>query len=403
MSDSIQVLTVRCKVGGTDADRGEMFASMRAFGDACQFVTDNTDPKLVNEGRLRKSCYLSIREKFGLSSNIAQQVISRVSANRKAARTTGGTVTTYGAGSVQFDERTFCLYGETASLTLLNGRRRIPLVLGDYQRNQLVRHIGAEYARKDTGEVANRRIRSAQLNARRSRKGRMEIYLNIQIEVACAGPIDPVDCIGVDLGRRDIAHTSNGRAFAGNHRKVIRDRFHRVRRSLQSKASKGTRSTRRRCREVLQRLSGRERRFQAAENHVISKTIVQDASEMRASTCFEDLTGIRNRTDVPRAMRRDHHGWSFHQLRTDVEYKAKVAGVPFNLANPAYTSQTCHGCDCIGTRRGKFFACNRFAWSCGWTGDADWNASQVIRSLGMSVTHPGTGPFCRLPNPAVQG
>jgi hypothetical protein len=186
----IQILTVRCKVGGTDADRDEMFASMRAFGDACQFVTDNTDAKMTNKGRLRKACYLPIREKFNLSANIAQQLISRVSANRKTAKTTGGIVAEYGAGSIQFDERTFCLYGEVASMTLVNGRRRVALILGIYQREQLARHAG------------RRRIRSAQLNARRSRRGRVEIYLNIEIEVACAPMIDSVDWRGCNLSLR---------------------------------------------------------------------------------------------------------------------------------------------------------------------------------------------------------
>jgi hypothetical protein len=62
-------------------------------------------------------------------------------------------------------------------------------------------------------------------------------------------------------------------------RKTIRDRHHRVRRSLQKKAAKGTSSTRRRCRPIVKRLSGQERRFQAAENHAISKRIVEDAIE----------------------------------------------------------------------------------------------------------------------------
>jgi hypothetical protein len=61
----------------------------------------------------------------------------------------------------------------------------------------------------------------------------------------------------------------------------------------------------------LQRLSGRERRFQAAEDHAISKCMIQDALELRASICFEDLAHIRDRAKVSKAERRAHHGWSF--------------------------------------------------------------------------------------------
>jgi hypothetical protein len=156
------------------------------------------------------------------------KAIRRVASNRKAARHTGRKVRDYDASSVQYDERTFSLKGDIASLTVLGGRRKFRLVLGDWQREMLARHAG------------NRRIRSAQLCVRRS-KGRSVLYLNMQIEVACPDPIEPADWLGIDKGRRDIAHGSNGRAFAGNQRKTTRDRFHRVRRSLQTRASKGTR------------------------------------------------------------------------------------------------------------------------------------------------------------------
>jgi IS605 OrfB family transposase len=83
----------------------------------------------------------------------------------------------------------------------------------------------------------------------------------------------------------------------------------------------------------LKRLSGKERRFQAAENHGISKRVVQDAIEMRARIGLEDLTGIRGRTTVPKAVRTDHSG--FFQLRTFVEYKANIAGIPVAIVQPA--------------------------------------------------------------------
>jgi putative transposase len=187
---------------------------------------------------------------------------------------------------------------------LIGGRR------GDHQRAQLARHAG------------ERRIRAAQLSMKRA-GDTTTFFLNVQVEVECDARVSPVDWIGGEMGRIDILPTSNGRAWSGNLRKTIRDRHHRVRCSLHKKASKGTRSTRRRCRTILKRLSGQERRFQAAENHAISKRIVQDAIEMRAGICLEDLTGIRGRTIVPKAVRRDDSGWSFFQLRTFVEYKAK--------------------------------------------------------------------------------
>jgi IS605 OrfB family transposase len=76
---------------------------------------------------------------------------------------------------------------------------------------------------------------------------------------------------------------------------------------------------------------------------------------MRAGICLEDLIGIRGRTTIAKAVRGDH--WSFFQLRTFVEYKANIAGIPVAIVQPHYTSQTCSCRSCLGTCRGKHFAC----------------------------------------------
>ncbi|MFC6742047.1 zinc ribbon domain-containing protein [Methylobacterium tardum] len=119
-----------------------------------------------------------------------------------------------------------------------------------------------------------------------------------------------------------------------------------------------TGSTRRRCRAVLQRLSSRERRFHAAENHTISRSVIHDAITRRAGICIEDLAGIRLRTQVSRALRWDHAGWSFYQLRAFLTYKAAIAGVPLLAVDPAWTSQSCSRCGCLGDRERKVFRCN---------------------------------------------
>jgi putative transposase len=119
---------------------------------------------------------------------------------------------------------------------------------------------------------------------------------------------------------------------------------------------------------------------------------------MRAGICLEDLTGIPGRTNVPKAVRRDHSGWSFFQLRTFVECKANIAGIPVEIVQPHYTSQTCSRCGGLGMRRGKHFVCE----VCGHKADADRNAADNLRLLGMSVTHPG-GPCCSLPKGTTTG
>ena len=103
--------------------------------------------------------------------------------------------------------------------------------------------------------------------------------------------------IGVDFGRTDIAVTSDNKKWSGHEIRDVRDKYSKLRSVLQKKASKGTRSSRRRCRQLLKRLSGKEKRFQRHTNHVISKTIILDAKQSNSLVAIEDLTGIRNRTN----------------------------------------------------------------------------------------------------------
>jgi transposase len=105
-------------------------------------------------------------------------------------------------------------------------------------------------------------------------------------------PIQPTrktpKILGVDLGRRDIATTSEGKSWDGKQLKETRARFTRVRASIQTKRTKSSK-------KLLRRLSGSERRFQAWINHNISKQLVCDANEIKAAIAFEDLTGIARR------------------------------------------------------------------------------------------------------------
>jgi putative transposase len=108
----------------------------------------------------------------------------------------------------------------------------------------------------------------------------------------------------------------------------------------------------------LQRLSGKERRFQQHTNHVISKRIVQHAKTNNQVIALEDLTGIRERTnEMPRSKkeRRLSNSWAFYHLRQFLTYKAVKSSVKLILVNPAYTSQTCHKCLHIHPVRGESF------------------------------------------------
>jgi len=280
-------------------------------------------------------------------------------------------------GAVVLDTpRLYRVDGNHAAITALDGRLTVRLNIGGIQRAQL---------------KASTKLREADLVC--DRKGRWRSM--VAARYPDPAPRATEGMLGVDLGRRDIAHTSDDESFSGEQVTAVRDRYSRTRQLIQRTVSKGTRSSRRRGRSTLARLSGRERRFQRNVNHTASKRIVQAAYTGRA-IALENLTGIRDRTNgQPRCKteRRRSNSWAFHQLRGFLAYKAHDAGLPLVLVNPAYTSQTCHCCLHMGDRQGKRFRC--INPSCLWSGDADFNGACMIALMGAAVTSPrGPYPSC---------
>jgi len=274
---------------------------------------------------LTVSCKLKVSQSQAAKLDATLDALSLRDANANK-----GGFATYDARIFSFRERDW-----TVSLTTVEGRERFELEIGRYQREKL----------------AGFNPKSATLVKRRD--GSYSIQICVETE-PCP-PQRPDRVLGVDLGRTDIAHTSEGDNWNGQQLNNVRERYSRFRATLQRKASKGTRSSRRRCRGLLQRLSGKERRFQSRQrcvaktwvNHRISKAIVSRAKATNSAIALEDLTGIRERINQqPRskAERRRANSWAFYQLRQFLEYKARVAGVSLILVPPAYTSQTCHRC-----------------------------------------------------------
>ncbi|MBE9037100.1 RNA-guided endonuclease InsQ/TnpB family protein [aff. Roholtiella sp. LEGE 12411] len=401
-----QVLTLVCKLNPTPKQVAQIEATLKAFADACNYANQQVKPQTTNKTTIQNMVYQDLRSKFLLSANLAVRACARVGANRKTAKQksqcrgrvshasphNGGNprkrlarleatgvnkpVKDFKPTSADYDARIFAFREKdwSVSLTLIEGREHIKLDVGNYQR----------------GKLKGRKPTSAQLCKHRDGF----YYIHIQIKDEAPQPLKPNNVIGVDFGRRDIAVTSNGDKWDGKQITEVRDRYTKTRTSLQNKASKGTRSTRRRARQVLQRLSGRERRFQLLSNHQISYRIIQQAKSTNAIVAIENLTGIRERTNQqPRnkVERRRSNSWSFYQLRYFLEYKGIKSGVEVIAVPPAYTSQTCHQCLHIGLRSDKRFKCG----NCSWHGDADLNGAKMISLLGQSVSLPGgSGYLC---------
>ena len=369
-----QTLTVVCKLQPSLEQVVKMDALLRAFADACNYGNEQVKPGITSKTTIQSIVYQDIRSKFGLSANQAVRVCARVGANRKTAKVKGEDVKKFSPTSADYDARIFDFRekDKTVSLTLIGSREHIPVVLANYQ----------------AGKLKGRKPTSAQLCKHKDGF----FYIHIQLTDKAPDPQKSSRVISVDLGRRDIAVTSIGDKWDGKQITETRERYARVRASLQQKASKGTRAIRKGGRRALKRLSGKERRYQAWLNHNISKAIVETAKISHAVIAIEDLTGIRERTNKKlrsKTERRRSNSWSFYQLRSFLEYKGIRSGVEVIAVPPAYTSQTCHRCLHIGLRSEKVFKCG----NCSWHGDADFNAANVISLLG--------GAFVSLPERSV--
>ena len=350
---------------------------------------------MTNRNSIQAVCYKDVKDRFGLTANHVVRACARVAANRLAARQkavrpradvrrkacprmgrtrtkTGRKVKYIKPTSFDCDARTFRFIEEnwTVSVSTTGKRLTVPIRASNYHR----------------GKLKGQRPTSAQVCLHRDGNW----YVHIQLKSAAPKTKKTNNVIGVDFGRRDIAVTSTGKSWSGKEIQKTRDKYSRVRASLQKKANQGTRSTRRRARQILKRLSGKERRYQAWLNHNISKAIIAEAKETQSFVSIEDLTGIRERINQkPRnkTERRRSNSWAFYQLRTFLEYKGIKEGVQTLAINPAYTSQTCNCCLHIGLRSNKSFKCSNKA--CGWIGDADENGSKMIALVGLSVNQAG--------------
>lgn len=99
--------------------------------------------------------------------------------------------------------------------------------------------------------------------------------------------------------------------------------------------------------QALDRLEGKERNWVHLQNHIFSKELVEFALRNEAGAIqMERLTGFgHDRNDeVDEGFKFILRYWSFFELRTMIEYKAKAAGIEVRYVDPYHTSQTCSFC-----------------------------------------------------------
>ena len=261
-------------------------------------------------------------------------------------------------GAMVYDERILSWKGlEYASILTLDGRIKVPIRIGEYQKTRMDRLKGQ----------ADLLLRDG------------VFYIAATIDAPEETPFDPVGTLGVDLGLKYLSYDSDGESYSGAKVDEVRERNAKLKAELQSC---GTKSAKRH----LKKLSGRESRFKRDVNHVISKKLVAKAKGTQRRIALEDLKGIRRGVSVRRSQRSRLHSWGFYQLRHFVEYKAKLEGVQVIPVYPRGTSHICPVCG-VEDRKNRperdLFRCI----GCGYAGHADHVAAINIAAR-VNVNRP---------------
>jgi IS605 OrfB family transposase len=335
-----------------------------AYADACNRLAPLVQAaRCWNRVALHQLGYRALRQQTSLGAQMACNAIFSVCKAYRSQRALGRIPQdtpvpplSFHRTSVHFDHRTYTLKGETVSLNTLQGRMRVPMILGDHQRKILTSGLPKE----------------AELVFRRGKW-----LFNLAVESADGGSVTSGPVMGVDVGENTLAATSTGRIWGGETLRHRRDQHLALRRRLQSNDSQS-------AVQKLQQVSGKERRRVKHVNHETSKAILEEARCIGAATIvMEDLTHIRDRLRAGRRMRTRLHRWAFRQLQGFVEYKARAVGISVVYVNPAYSSQTCSACGELGTRLKHRFEC-----SCGLRAHADLNASRNLARIGETAVSP---------------
>ena len=339
-----------------DAEQARKLAvTISAFNAAANWLAGEALAlRSANKVELQHLHYETLRERFGLSAQMAVRCIAEVCGAYRRDKSKRPRFRQFAA--VPYDQRLMSFKGsDRVSLLTLEGRVIVPLVMGQYQRERLGKKYG-------------------QCDLVRRRDGKW--FLLVTVEVAEQTPAARADFLGADFGLYNLATDSDGDFHTDTEVEQTRRHYQKVRRSLQRKAAKVKRAGKRpkSVRRKLKALSGRERRFKKNTNQEIAKGLVEKAIDTRRGIALEELKGIRESSRFRQSQRDRQSKWAFAELRAFVEYKARLAEVKVLAVNPRNTSQMCSQCGYLASanRERRFiFLCR----GCGYFNHADVNAA----------------------------
>jgi IS605 OrfB family transposase len=351
-------------------------ATAKAYTESYNRIIDSqwSTENRINKVEIHNLTYYQEREISGLPSqlvcsarNRASETLKSVKKKEKEAGKKFKKPEAKKPIPIRYDVNSLTLNLEKGTMTFstLEGRQKLNFDLSEYHENRLKQ---LKDVKSKSGEIW------------KDKNGKY--FLTAFIE--CAEEIFDFNnqVVGIDLGIKNPAVTSQNKFLGKRIWNKVGQRYFETRKSLQAK---GTKSAKRR----LRLRSRKENGFRNDCDHVLSRRIV-DSVPSGTILVLEDLNSIRKKS-YGREFNRKLHTWSFFRLRNYIEYKAKLKGCEVVFIDPRYTSQECSKCNYISKSNRK--SQNKFECkNCGFKLHADLNGSRNIASRYFETVS------CRIPS-----
>ena len=320
-------ITAKIQISATADDKVLLNKTMSVYRDACNYVSDYVfrthDLKQIS---LNKALYSTLRERFGLKSQMAQSVFKTVIAKYKTVLENESKWIKPSFKKSQYDlvwNRDYSLTQNCFSVNTLNGRVKLP-----YFAEGMSKYFDHTIYKFGTAKLVNKH-------------GKYFLHIPVTYGVEESDISDICNVVGIDRGINFVVATYDSKHksgfVSGKAIKQKRANYSKLRKELQMRQ---TPSARRRMKAI----GSRENRWMQDVNHQVSKALVKN-NPKHTLFVLEDLSGIRNATE--RVRTKDRYvsvSWSFYDLEQKLIYKAKQNQSTVIKVNPAYTSQCCPAC-----------------------------------------------------------
>ena len=360
-------ITAKVQIVATDADKVLLDETMSVYRDACNYVSDYVfQTHDLKQFSLNKVLYSTLREKFGLKSQMAQSVLKTVIARYRTILENHNKWIRPTFKKPQYDlvwNRDYSLTQNCFSVNTLSGRVKLP-----YFAEGMSKYFDHTIYRFGTAKLTNKH-------------GKYYLHIPVTYDVEESNISDICNVVGIDRGINFVVATYDSHHksgfVSGKAIKQKRANYSKLRKKLQMRH---TPSSRRRLKAIGQR----ENRWMQDINHQVSKALAT-GNPKHTLFVLEDLTGIRNVTERVKTKKRYVSvSWSFYDLEQKLIYKAKQNQSSVIKVDPRYTSQCCPACGHTEkSNRNKkihLFTCK----NCGYTSNDDRIGAMNLYRMGIN-------------------